>query len=74
MKLPKLYHITFHDHTCGTDEPLTCHVVGWLLKKTKKFITITSWVVDDVEAFENNLEKVCIVRSCILKMEEIPVD
>ncbi len=71
MKKYKLLQLTFFDHVKDGDEPLVCHVAGWLLKETDDYLLISSWIVDCPDSFDSNLEKFCIMRSAIISQYEI---
>lgn len=65
----KLYKIRFFDHAISLDSPMVCECVGFCVEDEKDYVVLSSWIciTDDVEVFENNLEKTVLLKSCIIK-------
>ncbi len=69
----KLYHLTFLDHVMGTDKPLTCFLVGYLIKENDDSYVVSPWIVNNPDYVDNNFEKFCILKSTILDIYEIEI-
>lgn len=69
----KRYMIRFLDHALSNDQVIvTCRVYGWITKVEKKFISISTWEVEDEEYRNDNIEVVNIIRSTIVESKRIP--
>ena len=67
MPSNKLLRVKFWDHAFQGNEPILCEVAGWLIEETNKYLVLSCWIThtDDREVFNNNLEKIIILKSCI---------
>jgi hypothetical protein len=72
FKEGELYEVLFKDHACGSDEPLLCSVVGFVVHDEPNHVLLSSWVVHtiDPEIFNHNLEKTVILKKCILSKKK----
>ena len=65
------YWIRFLDHTAGSEDLVTCQVVGRVLKLDVKKVVITTWHVEEKEYRKDNLEMLALVKSAILDTRSI---
>lgn len=68
-----LYEINFYDHCTGHDSPFNCFVVGYVLDDDDAYVKLSHWIVntDERDVFKDNLEKVIILKSCIIKRKKL---
>lgn len=69
-QIKKLKHIQvkFLDHALYSSQPVTCVVTGFIVEDNPKYYIVTPWAaIDCMETFENNLEKIVILKSTIIK-------
>jgi hypothetical protein len=69
----QLYIIEFLDHVINHTEPVTCQVVGWLIKEESTYLVLNTWycMSSDPEIEENNRECVVIIKSTITHVYEV---
>jgi len=76
----KLVKITWWDHSSYSTQcwrsraeveelkPLKVHTVGYVVKETKRYITlVNTWVADDEEL----RGELCIIKSCIKRIRRV---
>jgi hypothetical protein len=68
FELNKLYKVRFYDHCVGSQNKMTCQVVGWIIKDEDDFIVTTSWIVDteDAQIKKDNVETTVILKKVMI--------
>ncbi len=68
-----LYKIRFNDHSIGTEEKMTCEVVGWVIKDDVDHVVLTSWVVQtkDEQVKKDNVEPTSILKPVIIRSRKL---
>lgn len=61
--------IDFLDHVVRDDNPVTCSVVGWLIKEDDTKIVLSYWLIDDPDptVVLDHMEYITILKSCVLR-------
>ena len=72
----KCIYLKFWDHCTGSLRPQLCEIVGFVIEETDNHIGLSFWIpqTKDDEEFNHNLEKFCILKSCIVKKRNIKID
>lgn len=76
VRANKAVYIKFWDHCTGALSPQICEILGFVIEETDEHIGLSYWIPQTKcnDEFNGNLEKFCILKSCIIKKRNLKIE